>query len=361
MNTTDKNKVLYVDTPLEPPGGGQQSLLLILQYLNKTNFQSVVFMPEGGEFSKLLAEKNICYKIVKPEKLFFEIKRLNPEIIHCNSPTTRYAFYTALASKLLGIPFIWHVRVIESAGWRDKMIASLSTKIITISDAVKRKFSYVKDSKVIKIYNAVDTEVFEPRLDTEYLYKEFNISKDKKLVGIFSRLDPWKGHKLFIDSAKIVKESFKNTIFLIVGEGDKSYKKQLSEYTEIKGLKGSIMFAGFRRDIPQLMNLCDVVVNPSVESEPFGRTIIEAMACGRPVIATNIGAPKEIIEDKTDGFLVRPDSESIAELVIKLLQSKDLKNKIGNRAREKVIEKFSVESQTKGLERLYNSLSCVCV
>lgn len=356
MRIFGKKKILYVDTPLEPPGGGQHSLLLILKYLNKVRFQPVVFIPTGNRFAKQLTENNICYKIVKPEKLFFEIKKVRPEIIHCNSATTRYAFYTALVSKLLGIPFIWHVRVVESAGWRDRVIAKLSTRIITISEAVKWKFSYVKGNKIRQIYNAVDTKVFKSGLDIEYLYKEFNIEKTKKVVGIFSRLDLWKGHKLFIDAAKIVRECFKDAVFLIVGEGERSYKKQLFEYTEIQGLKETVIFTGFRKDIPELMNLCDVIVNTSIEPEPFGRTIIEVMACEKPVVSTNMGGPKEIIEDKVDGFLSEPDAGSIAKTIIESLQNQNLRNKIGNRGREKVIKKFTVERQIKEIEKLYREV-----
>ncbi|MDI6839416.1 MAG: glycosyltransferase family 4 protein [bacterium] len=369
MRVSGKKKILYVDTPIEPPGGGQQSLLLILQGLDKSSpyFRPIVFIPNKCEFTKQLTNKNICYKIVRPLKLLSEIRKLNPEIIHCNSATTRYAFYTALVSKLLCIPFIWHVRAVESAGWRDRVIAKLSTRIIAISEAVKEKFSYVKVDKIRQIYNAVDTEVFKSGLDIEYLYNEFNIEKTKKVVGIFSRLDPWKGHRLFIDTARIVKGSLnkgiplvynlhKDVIFLVVGEGEESYKKQLFEYTEIHELKEDMIFTGFRKDIPELMNLCNVIVNTSIEPEAFGRTIIEAMACAKPVIATNMGGPKEIIEDKVDGFLLEPDAVSIAKTIIELLQNQNLRNKIGKKAREKVIEKFSVEMQIKEIEKLYREV-----
>lgn len=237
------------------------------------------------------------------------------------------------------------------------MIAKLCTRIIVISEAVKSKFSYVEGNKIRQIYNAVDTEVFKSGLDIEYLHNEFSIGKDKKVVGIFSRLEPWKGHKFFIDAAKVVKDILKDAVFLIVGEGEKKYRHELMEYAETKGIKDSIIFTGFRNNIPQLMNLCDIIVSASIEPEPFGRTIIEAMACSKPVVATNSGAVPEIVEDKITGILVPPeDSEKLAGAVIELLQNKEKARKIGIAGRKRVERLFSIEKHTRQIEEVYLSL-----
>ncbi len=352
-----KNKILYCDTPLDPPGGGQFSLLIILRNINQDKFEPLVFIPREGEFAKWLKQESIAFHIVSIGQLYLQIRRERPAIIHCNSATTKYTFLAALIAKIFKIPFVWHVRVVKSGGWRDRVIARLSTKIIVISDAVKRKFSWVKDNnKVIKIFNAVDKKVFESGLDVNYLRREFNIAEDCKIVGVFSRLAPWKGHMLFLDAAKKLKEKIGNIKFLIVGEGDGEYKKQLVACVEEKGIRRDVIFAGFRKDVPRLMNLCDVIVNPSIEPEPFGRTIIEAMSCGAPVVATNMGGPKEIINDGEDGFLVSLLDETMAEKIWSLLIDSDLYDRISGKALDKIGNIFSVEHQMAQLHKIYEEL-----
>jgi glycosyltransferase involved in cell wall biosynthesis len=258
---------------------------------------------------------------------------------------------------VLGVPFIWHVRVAESGGWRDKVIASLCSKIVVLSEAVKRKFAWIKEEgKIVKIYNAVDTDVFRPGLDTEYLHKEFNIAEDKNVIGIFSRMDDFKGHDLLIDSAEVMKNNGKDVMVLIVGEGEENYKNKLLDRAASAGLEGDVVFTGFRDDVPELMNFCDVVVNLSVEPEGFGRTIIEAMACGVPVVSTDIGGPVEIINDGEDGYLVKPKPEDIAEAVMGLLEDRENKSRISANAAEKVADNFTVENQIQRLKDLYKSV-----
>lgn len=353
-----KTKILYIDKPIDPPGGGQISLLMILRYLNKVKFKPSVFISHKIGFVERINKENIpCYTIPL-KKLFSAIKRIDPSIIHCNSSTTRYTFWSALIAKLLRIPFIWHVRVIESAGWRDKIIAYLCTKIIVISDSVKEKFAFIgKKNKVIKIHNAVDIKIFRPGLEIEYLFNESNVEKSKKIIGIFSRIDPWKGHILFFKSAKIIKDKIPNSMFLVVGEGEKEYKNQLINYVEKLGLKKYVIFTGFREDIPELMNICDAIVNPSIEPEAFGRAIIEAMACGKVVVATKIGGVTETVEDNITGILVRPkNAQELAQACIYLLENEEKAHDMGLKGRKRVEEFFSAELNVEKIEKIYEDL-----
>lgn len=350
-----KYKILYIETPLDPPGGGQISLFLILRHINRTKFEPLVTTPTEGEFTEWVKKETIPYHITPSRKLFSIIKKTKPSIIHCNSPTTKYAFRSALIAKLLGIPFIWHVRVAESAEWKERFIATLSSKIVVISDTVKEKFAWISNKdKVVKIHNAVDTEIFRPGLNTESLLHEFDIKRGKKIIGIFSRLDPWKGHMLFFESASIIKDKIPNSIFLVVGEGEEEYKNQLMSHVETLGLKNDIIFVGFRNDIPQLMNLCDVIVNPSIEPEPFGRTVIEAMACGKAVVATKMGGVVEVIKDNVTGILVSQiNTSGLADPCIKLLENEGRAKEMGLMGRKRTEELFSALPITKKIEEIY--------
>ncbi len=318
----------------------------------------MVFIPEKSELEERIKEKNIPCERVPLKKLFLAIKRARPSLIHCNSATTRYTLCSALAAKLWRIPFVWHVRVVSSAGWRDKLISSLCTKIIAISRAVEKRFNRIAGkNKVVMIHNAVDTMLFKPGLDVEYLRDEFQIEKNRKIVGIFSRLDPWKGHRLFLEAARDIHRKFPKTIFLVVGEGEKGYEAEVVKYADEQGLKTEVIFTGFRKDIPELMNLCHIVVNPSAEPEPFGRTLIEAMACGKAVVATKMGGPLEVIEDEVSGVLVAgKNAKMLAQACIQLLENREKAEEMGLKGRERAIKLFSAERATKKIEEIYEEL-----
>ncbi len=347
-------KVLYIDTPLEPPGGGQWSLFYILRNIDKKKFEISVFIPYYCQFYEMLKENNIDTNIVSPIELFYKVKKLKPDIIHCNSATTRYTFFSALISKILKIPFLWHNRVVETAGWKEKIIAKLSTKIIVISDNVGKKFINFSE-KVVKIYNAVDTQIFQPNLNVKYLRNQLGLDDDTKVVGIFSRLDWWKGHKFVLDVFKELLKKLPKTKLLIVGDGPQ--KEDIVTYVYKQRILSNVIFLGYRKDIPQLMNVCDIILNPSVEPEPFGRTVIEAMACGKIVIASDLGGHKEIIDNNIDGFLLPFDKTAWVKKIYSILSNYDEYKKICEAARVKVLEKFSLDVQIKEIEKIYLAYS----
>lgn len=346
-----KRQILYLDTPLNPPGGGQISLFYILRSL-KDKFDIKVLVPYKCEFLYWLRNEKINIEIVPLRNLFFKIRKEKPDIIHCNSATTKYSFFAVLSARILKIPFIWHNRTLDSAGWKEQLIAKLSTNVVVISDVVARKFGKF-ENKVVKIYNGVDIEVFKP-IDVSDFKKELKIDKNKKVIGIISRLDWWKGHKLFLEAAKKISELRKDVLFLIAGEGPE--RENIEKLIRNFGLTSKVILLGFRSDMPRVINLCDVVINPSIKPEPFGRVIIESMACGKVVVATNLGGVKEIIDDGIDGFLIEPDSKIIANLIIKLLLDKNLYEKISLNAVKKVKEKFLLQRQIQGIESLYEKV-----
>ena len=142
----------------------------------------------------------------------------------------------------------------------------------------------------------------------------------------------------------------------MVGEGKE--KEDIKKNIYDLNMQKEILILGHRKDMARLMNICDIVVNPSIEPEPFGRTIIEAMACGKVVIATDMGGPREIIENKIDGFLVNPKADELAKTILEILNDEELIKSMGKNARKKVFEKFSIERQIREIERMYSDLIC---
>lgn len=356
-----KKRIVFIDTPISPEqGGGQKSLLLLLRNLPGEKFDIAVVVPEGpdGGFAKDVCAEGLALQKVRISfsAVWQALRQLSPDLVHCNSATTRMSFLAALCAKLQGIPFVWHVRVLEQAGWKDKVIAGLSSKIVVISSAVSRRFSWVS-GKVVKVFNAVDTRLFAPGLATKHLRNEFGIPSGGKVVGTIGRLVGFKGHKIFLRMAEKVSEKYGECRFLIVGSGDEEYVRELKEYCTALKLGGKVVFTGHRNDIPEIISLCDVIVSPSSGLEAFGRTLIEAMACGKPVVAGDAGGMPEIIDNGRDGILVGAASaEDYAAAVLDLIASPDRAAELGKNGLEKVKRYFSVEQHILNIERIYSEL-----
>jgi len=347
-----KMRILFLDTPIEPPGGGQMSLVYLLKNLDKNKYEFIVFVPYYCSFIEILKREGINVEIVPFKKLFFKIKNFKPDLIHSNSPTTRYSFYGAFFSKIFKIPFIWYNRVSETAGWKEKLVAVLSSKIIVISDFVGGKFSKFS-YKTIKIYNAVDFESIKINKSKEELKNELGI-KNEYVVGIFSRLVKWKGHNLFVDVAKKIIESGIKSKFLILGDGDE--KENIMNKIRELGLSNYFLVLGHRENVYDFINICDIVCNFSIEPEPFGRTIIEAIALKKVVFSTNIGGPNEIIDDGIDGFLCEPNPDFISKKIVEVLKNPQLMNKIEENAYKKVFNNFNIKNQLEKIESLYEEV-----
>lgn len=343
----EKPKILFLDQPLEPPGGGQYSLLTILENLN-SRFDRRVFIPFACSYQKLLESRGIPVSVVPHAQLWKEVRKWNPDLIHCNSATTRYAFVAGVVAKILRIPFLWHVRVVESGDWKDDVLGYLSKRIIVVSEAVKHKFHTMPDMKFRKIHNAVDTEKFkpDPKPETPEIIKE-------PVIGFFSRIEASKGVELLLDTVKLVREKIPAVKLLVIGKIDEGYRAQFLKLLDERKLTDRVMKQDYQADIASWMKKCTVVVNPSVTPESFGRTIIEAMACGIPVVATNIGGPTEIIANGKDGFLVPLSAQPFAEVIIRLLEGDELRQRIVRKARQKVEEQYSISGQMQEVENLY--------
>ena len=154
-------------------------------------------------------------------------------------------------------------------------------------------------------------------------------------------------------------ERYPSAKFLIVGKtiiGDSHYGQELTDLVNKLGLNRHIIFTGFRTDMSNIMAALDILVSASWE-EPFGRTIIESMAAGKPVIATNAGGVPDIIENGVNGILVPPrNPQRLADGVLKVLNDLELGKKLGDAGRKAVKQRFSLEKQMRKIEKLYEDV-----
>jgi glycosyltransferase involved in cell wall biosynthesis len=184
--------------------------------------------------------------------------------------------------------------------------------------------------------------------DARAARRELGVGEDDVLIGVFGRLQRWKGQDVFVEAAAKVAAAHPGTRFAVVGGAvfglEPGFLEGLKSRAEALGIADRIVFTGFRSDVPRLMAACDVVCHTSRVPEPFGLVIVEAMALGRPVIATGGGGPSEIIASEAHGLLVPPeDPAALASAIIGLAQDREGRQRLGARARERVRETFSID------------------
>ena len=388
--------MLYINPGIHM-GGAERSLILLLKGMDKSRFTPVVAAFGEGIFLNAVRELSIksysvklSRRVEKLTKLYREyssvgyakslggisagilslcqlIRKQRIALVHTNG--IKAHFLGGFAAKLCRVPLVWHVRDFIPPGIEKDAFLLLASvmpdRIIVNSDAVGMQFSHSAKAykKVVRIYNAVDLTEFEPSLQGWRVREEFRIPSSAPLVGLIAHLTPWKGHDYFLKAAAKIGQALPEARFLIVGdviyqtEGHETYKKDLEVLCSDLGLGEKVIFTGFRYDIPEVIAALDVVAHASSQPEPFGRVLIEAMAMGKPVVATNLGGVPEVVKDGETGLLVPPrDSEALAEASIKLLKDKQFASWLGANGLKHVRANFDARSHVEQIEALYKSL-----
>jgi glycosyltransferase involved in cell wall biosynthesis len=274
----------------------------------------------------------------------------------------------ALAARCLGLPHVWHAREILSPQSTYhfllgrtatlSLINHLSSRIITISRAVHQSLGQGGDaSKFVLIYNAINLQDFGTLTSGNAIRQIVNASEEVLLVGEVAGLIPAKGYEDFIEAAAKVHQVVPNTRFVAVGDASHPYYKQkITELIDKLGLQDCFTLLGFRQDIVDVISALDLLVLPS-RYEPFGRVLVEAMAAGKPVVATEVGGIPEIVEHGVTGLLVPPGSpDQLAEGIIRVLQDRELARRMGAAGRERAKSCFSTERYVAQIQEVYAEL-----
>ncbi|MCP2618502.1 glycosyltransferase family 4 protein [Candidatus Aminicenantes bacterium AC-335-A11] len=230
--------------------------------------------------------------------------------------------------------------------------------IIAISNGIKKVLMEEKiiDEKSIEvIHPGTDFSLFKLKFDKNYLRKELGFSKDDYLVGIIAHLADHKGHKYLIEASQFINKVTNKIKIIIVGEGP--LKMELRKKAKKLNTTNIVFFLGFRKDIPQILHSLDLFVLSSY-LEGLGSSILDAMACKLPVVATSTGGIPEAVKNGVTGILVPPrNPKALAEAILKLYKDKDLAKKMGEEGFKLVHEKFSVKSMVDRTIDFYNKLA----
>jgi glycosyltransferase involved in cell wall biosynthesis len=212
----------------------------------------------------------------------------------------------------------------------------------------------IAPERVKVIYNGLNvTRLNSNGKDVERIRQALGLPTGGQVVGIMARLFPVKRHDIFLQAAALVNQAIPETRFAIVGDGPwRSYLEALSQKL---GLESKVAFLGEQREVGPYLAAFDVAALTS-ETEGCSNSVLEAMAVGKPVVATDVGGNRELIDNGETGFLVPfGDPKALSEAIIRLLRDPVLARMIGERAKERTIHRFSLENMVNQYESLYET------
>jgi len=361
-------------------GGGELKLLELVKNLvekraDKYNV-TVCSVGQGGTLQPEFEKLGIKVFVIQKKHKFdisqvFKVRRIiRQEKIDLVQTTLFYAdVIGTLAAKLAGVDAVisWdtvsHPPDSFETRLRHKLFYQFCMrfvkKIVAVSEGVKRYLMEerkIDSGKIDIIHYGIDLSLFNSR--NGFLDKskriELGIPDNKIVIGTVARLEVQKGHRYLIEAAPKIIDKFSDVVFVFAGDG--TLRQELEEQVNELGLQEYFRFLGFRKDVKELLFAFDVFVLPSL-FEGLPNVILEAMASGRPVVATAVDGTPEIIENNKNGLLVSSKSpNALSQAILSLLEKNGKAQKIGEMARLRVEEKFSFDMQFQKFEEIYNEV-----
>lgn len=371
-------------------GGVDTAIMRLIHKLDPTRYRSIVAIPAQGPlvddyekiadqvkiipinpiirtYNPFILTKIIFGFFISVWKLYRLIKAEEVDIVH----TQMILVLTAdIAARLAGVPCVHTVNSIWASPNEEVLWQLLARIVYRLANIVQVRSNdiasmYIDEKgdllkKVVLIHDGVDTEIFHPQNSGLEFREDIGIDKNNILVGTVARLHPQKGIESFLEAAQVVLHKRPDVRFVIVGdvslESQIDYKVFLIEYAKDLGIYEKVIFTGARSDVPHVMAGLDIFVLASVR-EAFGIVLIEAMATGKPVVATAAGGPLDIVDNNVTGLLVPPnDSTALAKAIVKLSDNLDLREKMGIAGRRRVEKLFSLDTEVYKTVQGYEAL-----
>ena len=220
-------------------------------------------------------------------------------------------------------------------------------------DWVKSGFN---EEKIDIVHGGTNPEIFKPTSDFSLIRKEWNIPESTKIISYVGRLDKEKGLETLIKAFALLKKSNLDAKLLIAGKPlsqGEEYKQSLEQLAIDLGIEQDVDFLGHVANTTSVYQVSDVAVLPSLWSEPFGRTNIESMACGTPVVASRTGGITEILTEEFQNGLFEPgNQQELADTLDSIVYWRDKDPTLGKRCRDHILSNFTLDTMVDGIEKV---------
>lgn len=366
------NRISVLHIVLSTATGGMENVIYNLAVAhdpNRVKLQ-VACLEEIGPLSQKLAEHGISSELIPrmtpgvsmiyPATLISFIRHSGCQIVHTHS-----GCWSKVATACVWIPGIKliytdHGRASPEMRDRiflDRIAVKLTDRVVAVGEPLR---DYLINTvrlparKVVTIKNGIDAARFAPSdKNHDAVRTELGFAPTDVVITMVARLAPVKNHKLLIDTFNALAGRYPQARLLIIGDGP--LRGELESKVAHYSLRQKITFAGDRPDVERLLAGADIATLSS-QSEGISLTLLEAMATGLPVVATNVGGNPTIITEGQDGYLVDQNVPSYSAALGRLIESVSLRRSLGGKARTTVIEKWSVKQMADQYQELYAEL-----
>jgi glycosyltransferase involved in cell wall biosynthesis len=354
-------------------GGSHISSTLLIAHLDPARYEAVVVLQQEGPLADLLARMGITYQISPLPELAGEapgfasiaraelrclpstlglLRRNDITLVHTND--LRMHLTWSLPARLSGRPWIWHQRMLLSGSPLWQLLPFAAARILCISKAVQDTLPPRARAPSDVVYNPIEIDAignddYRPRL-----LEEIKAPQDAVIVGFVGNMTAQKRPLIFVEAAALMTRRSKRSLhFVLFGDDRGGLRKQTEELVRTHGIANRVHFMGHRSPIEPWIGTLDVLLAPGV-GDGFGRTLIEAMLSGTPVIASDSGGHPEIIEHRVTGFLFPPDDpNALAAAAIDLLKDRPKAMALTKFARRYAIDSFSADRHADQVMSLY--------
>jgi len=369
--------------------GAERLLLMILARIDRDNFNPIVVCPDQDSLSSLVAKLGVPVETIaglearftwrvgqlaRYCKSFFEVTRqlrakaaaIKPDLIHANS--IRAGLVATAATLGLGTRVVWHLHDLLprhplSVLIRLFALVSPNTRMIAVSEAVATnfsgRFSHRLKNRIVVILNAIDLDSFSPdHTAKRRIRKELRVRESDPLIGIVGQITPRKGQLELVRAFAGALTRIPRTVLVVAGaplfNRDDEYRIAVDQVAAERGVRDRVRMLGARSDIGAIMQALDLLIVNST-AEPFGLVILEAMACGTPVLAAAVDGIPEIIEHGKNGWLVPSrDEGALAEAIIQLNRDPELRARLAQQGKQHVAAHFSADRYLRELQSFYS-------
>lgn len=369
--------ILYI-IPRPEIGGAERQLLMLMQGINRDRFCPHVICLDGeGSLLQDYRDASETCTVFHRQKAFdiqtlrlltTYIKVLNPAIVHnwlylanlYGSVAAHWANipHIIVSQRGLGIDPQHSWLKIQQMKIANRLIASLSNQLLVNARAVAEPMFKVgfKPAHTHVIYNGLELDLHISTDQQIALRKELNIKDDQILLCAIARIDPKKDLATMLRAFALVIKKHPKARLFIVGGGFPHYQTELETLADHLNIRQSIDFLGFRNDPQAILSLCDISLLSSL-TEGLPNAILESMALGKPVVATQVGGVPELIDDGIHGHLVPVGNHPLfAERICDLLDHPQKSQAMGQAGKEKAQRQFSRQAMVHNTENIYNQL-----
>lgn len=352
--------------------GGERSMLAGLDWLQRheSGWEFVAVAPGRGRLAEVLAERHVelipwsvtaepdCARLSREAieaSLTEAVQRAKADLLHANS--LAMGRLTGRIAQQLTIPTTSHLRDILTLSNASIADLNRNRQLVAVSNAT-REFHVARGldaERVVVVRNGLDLDGFQPRAATGWLHDELKLPRSAKLLATIGQIGLRKGQDVLAAAAPAIVREQPDVYFVLVGERSSTkaesiaFERAIVDRFAEQGLADRLHRLGTRDDVPSLLAEITLLVHPA-HQEPFGRVLLEAAACGVPVVATNVGGTAEIVVDGETGRLVPPrDPQALALAVNELLADEQTRHRMSLAARDRAVREFDIARAAQSL------------